>query len=316
MRVVVVILSILLLAWTPGIAFAQGLGLPSFGGLMGGPSCAPKPEPKGGAGLAFEIGYLTTNPNVSLDFTADQIAVLGVNQVQHRYSVQGLWLALSADGRVGDLGVFARGSWLVPSNKESEESYSGAPGHRTWGAKTQWYTVEGAGMYPAYGSFAVVSGFRYDAFDTSFSDPFNPVGVVSLPSDEADVTIRAYIPYLGLVVNQDAALKFGLIGFPYLFGNVKYNQTNGGFTHVEASGALQNGYFVEAFAEWGAQTMGGYAGIFGTWTYVRASSDLDLTPSSPIAAPPAQPFTFSMQRQNFIFGGKFALSFNLPYIPF
>jgi len=314
MKLVVVILSIVLLAWGPGMVFAQGLGLPSFGGLMGGPSCAPKADPKGGAGLALEVGYLTTNPSVSLDFTADQLALGGVRQFQHRYPVQGLWLALSADGRVGDLGVFTRGSWLVPSNKESDEAYNGTVALRTWGAKTQWYTLEGAGMYPAYGSFAAVGGFRYDAFDTSFSDPVAVGLAFTNPSDEADVTVRAYIPYFGLVVNQDAALKFGLIGFPYLFGNVKYNQTFGGVFHFESSGALRNGYFLEAFAEYGAQIMGGYAGIFGTWTYLRASADMDITQAGAAGAP--QPYTFSMQRQNFIFGGKFALSFNLPYIPF
>jgi len=290
---------------------------------MGGPSCAPKADPKGGAGLTFDVGYLISSRAAVLDITAEGAVPGGTSQFTHRYPVEGLWLALSADGRVGDLGVFARGSWLVPANRLSEEFYlfSGATGHRNWSTKIQWYNGDIAGLYPAYGGVSGIGGFRFDSFSTNFGDPagVSPNFTAARPGDEADLTMTAYIPYVGLVVNLDSVVKFGLIGFPWVPGTVKYSSTFGGTVpgglRYEASGNLKRSYFLETFAEFGTQVMGGYAGIFGILTYLHTAADVDLDRLG-VAVPTSVSYTLTHDRQNWILGGKFALSFNLPYIPY
>jgi len=162
-----------------------------------------------------------------------------------------------------------------------------------------------------------IGGFRFDSFSTNFTDPTPTASFgTSTPGDEADVTITAYIPYVGLVVNLDSTVKFGLIGFPYVFGTVKYNETIGGVpVRYEFSGNLQDSYFLETFAEFGTQVMGGYAGIFGILTYLHTSSDVDFNRLT-AATSTSVPYRITHDRQNWILGGKFALSFNLPYIPY
>jgi len=317
---IVPLVGIFLFAIAAGLAGAQGLpssvgaGLPSLSGLSGSGGCSPVRDPEAGRGLAVNVGYLSTNRSAVFDLTADP-AVGNVRQVRHAFPVDGLWLALSANGQVGDkLGIFARGSWLVPSNRPSDRTLlfgtTLEPG--TWQTNVQWYNADVAGLYPAYGALTVIGGFRFDSFETKFHDR-ELVDVDDLATDVTNVTVTSYIPYVGLMVNQGPALKVGLIGFPYVPGNVKYDHTWGtAVIRHEATGTLGSSYFLEAFAEYGQRLMGGYFGIFGIWTYLHGISELDVSRTVGIAVSTSGVYKFTADRQNWILGGKFGLNFTSP----
>ena len=221
--------------------------------------------------LTFDVGYLGTNRIVGTS-EAQALPILpGVRRIQLRYNLDGMWLALSANSRLGDcLGLYARGSWLAPFNHRAEEVYSGGvvvfSTRRTWATNTQWYTLDVGGTFSCHGGMDVIGGFRFDSFSTNFSDAADAVGFVSLNTDTADSTLKSYIPYVGLMVNQCPRLRVGLIGFPYVPGNLTYHETTAGTIRTETNGNLRNSYFLEAFAEYARDLMGGSIGVFGTWS--------------------------------------------------
>jgi len=316
---VVSLVSILICAWVPGLAAAQGLpvpagvGLPSLNSLWGG-GCAPDCDPQSGAGLTFYMGYLATNRNAVFDLSADPPVGI-VSSVRHDYPVEGLWLALSASGQVRDgFGIFARGSWLVPSNRQSDRTlvFGGTAEPGTWNTKVQWYNTDIAGTYSPYGVLTLIGGFRFDSFEIKFHDR-DLVDANDLVTDETNVTVASYIPYVGVMLNQGSCLKVGLIGFPYVPGNVKYDHRWGAAViRHDATGHFQTSVFMEAFGEYGRPLMGGHVGIFGIWTYLHGSSDLDVTRTIGGGAPSPGLYRFTTDRQSWIFGGNFRLNFTSP----
>jgi hypothetical protein len=220
-----------------------------------------------------------------LDFTLDHaLGVGGLNNFRHTFPVQGLWLELSGMMPLNDrVSLFAAGSWLVPVNGKSDEDYvffNWGDRKGRWQTSIQWYTLDGGGAFSSDGPVAVVAGFRYDSFEAGFSDPERIVEILSLPSDEANFWFGLYIPYVGLVTGWGSTLRVGFIGFPYLPGEVKYGQTVGAAqpstVRVDASGAVSDGYFMEIFAQGGADVGAANIGLFGKWEYLRARATLDL----------------------------------------
>jgi hypothetical protein len=239
-----------------------------------------------------------------------------VISLRYEYPVDGLWLAVSAYRPVGDgFGIFARGSWLVPSHNQADHTYLltiGTVESRRWRTKVQWYNADIAGTYSPHGALTAIGGFRFDSFDTTFHDR-DVEAVDELPTDVHDLTVTAYIPYVGMMVNQGSALKVGLIGFPYVPGNIKNNRTYGSAVlRHEATGSLRTSYFLEAFAEYGGQLMGGYVGIFGIWTFFHGNSVLDVTRIVGGGGTTSGQYQFSMNRQNWILGGNFRMNFASP----
>ena len=321
-RVVLPLLSVLLLALAPALVSAQILsdfrtsaGLPSLGGMFRGGVGGPC-DPSLRCGLTFDVGYLDTN-RIEGTSEADALPIVpGVLRTQQRYNVNGLWLALWANGRLGDyLGFYARGSWLIPSNHRSEEVYSGglAQSSRTWATDTQWYNVDVGGTLRLCGGMDLISGFRFDSYSTGFSDPADAVGFVSLNTDTADSILRSYIPYVGLMVNQCPGLRVGVIGFPYVPGDISYNETTAGALRTETSGSLRNSYFLEVFAEYSRDLMGGSLGVFGTWSYLSTTANLNAELKIGGVTVNTQPYSFRFRRQNYIVGAKFAVNFFSPF---
>lgn len=317
---VVPLVCILLFACASDSADAQafpspvGLGLPSLGGSWGGGECEPLCDPHVGGGLAFNIGYLATDRNAAFDLSADPL-VGSVASVRHDFPVDGLWLAVSASGRLRDgFGIFARGSWLVPSNRRSDRTlvFGGTPEPGRWRTRVQWYNADIAGTFSPYGALTVVGGFRFDSFDMKFHDR-DLVDPDDLGTDETNVTVSSYIPYVGVMVHHGSELKVGLIGFPYVPGDVSYDHTWGPrVIRHDAKGSFRTGYFLEAFAEYGRQLMGGYVGVFGTWTCLHGSSELDVARTIGGGAATGGVYQFSTDRKNWIFGGKLEMNFASP----
>ncbi len=318
------LVSVVLLALAPALVSAQILpdfrasaGLPSLGGMFRGGGCGPY-DPLQRGGLTFDVGYLGTNHIVGTSETQALPIVPGVRRIQLRYNLDGMWLALWANSRLGDcLGLYARGSWLAPFNHRAEEVYSGGvvvfSTSRTWVTNTRWYNLDVGGTFSCYGGMDIVGGFRFDSFSTNFSDAADAVGFVSLNTDTADSTLKSYIPYVGLMVNQGPRLRVGLIGFPYVPGDLTYHETTAGTIRTETNGSLRNSYFLEAFAEYARDLMGGSLGVFGTWSYLATRSNVTAVAKLGGVTLNTQPYGFDLRRQSYILGAKFAINFFSPF---
>ncbi len=248
----------------------------------------------------------------------------GVNNVTFQYPVEGLWMGASVtcvgpgrgflasdpgDGLCLTLGA----SWLFPNNKEASETVNGGSGSRTWSPKTQWYTLEGSISGCPVANFSLIGGFRYDSFSTKFADPASQVDFgASLPTDEAELILNSYIPYLGALLKQ-GAVKVGVIGFPWAWGRVESRETIGGsFVRYESVGNYRNAYFLEAFAEFGGQVGVVQLSAFATYTLLHATGNIDFNRKPIGGVGETTPNTFSLDRQNWIVGGKALIGFNSP----
>jgi hypothetical protein len=323
-RVVFCLLSVVLLALAPALVSAQilsefgaGAGFPSLGGIFRGGAGGPF-DPSQGCGLTFDVGYLGTNHIKGTSETQALPIVPGVRRIQIQYNLDGIWLALSANSRLGDcLGLYARGAFLAPFNHRAEEVYSGGvvvfSTSRTWATSTQWYDLDVGGTFSCYGGTELIGGFRFDSFSTNLSDAADAVGFVSLNTDTADSTIRSYIPYVGLMVNQGNRLRVSLIGFPYVPGDLTYHETTAGTIRTETTGSLRNSYFLEASAEYGRDLMGGSFGLFGTWSYLSVRSNQTAVAKVGGVTLNTQPYRFDLCRQSYILGAKFAINFFSPF---
>jgi hypothetical protein len=274
-----------------------------------------------GGGLAFEIGYTGDRRGVALDFTTDEGFGRAFPNWRLKYPLQGLWLGLSASLPVNErLSFIASGSWLVPSNQESDEEqfFTGARPTllRNWRTSIQWYTA-GAGAALSWdGPVTLLGGFRYDSFETNFDDPAEVYFVGGLPTDEADVRVNLYIPYVGLVARYGSVVRAGFIGFPYVPGHIRYGETLGGLEpRIKVSGPISQSYFFEAFAECGTELMGANIGFFAKWAYVHAKAGTDAIaegsdPQNPENRYDSVDVTFD--RRNWIVGGAVGLQFISP----
>lgn len=282
-----------------------------------------------------KLGYLGYNRGLFFDIQANANPILVPPTqfffFQQQIPVDGVWVGASVGGGRGG-GSFAAfdpdsplcltltGSWLFPNNKEgSETSFSALPltaEFRTWKPNTQWYTIDVAASRCGWSTFSLIGGFRYDSFSTSFSNPMalSVLGVNTSAAEEAELVLTSYIPYLGGVATW-GPVTARLIGFPWVQGNVAYNETVASF-RGQSTGNYRNSYFFEASAEVGGQMGVVHLSGFATYTVLHAVGDLDVSfgGSPSIFLPVFQPstFGFGLDRQNWIAGGKAVVGFNSP----
>jgi len=191
--------------------------------------------------------------------------------------LQGLWASLSA-GSVPKLGFGAQGSAsiLVPKDDNGELREDGrVVVDSTLRSRLEWGSVEGAATYglfgdPCTGVLQALGGLRWDRISASqrFShrDPTNTL----FSRGTNNFTINAWLPYAGAQFNQlsqVARLTAGIIGFPWILGNAKFQDTSidteilgPGVAPITLHGGefdhqLTNGFFVELFADY-ARTVG------------------------------------------------------------
>jgi len=340
--VVVLLVSILAVTWTPGLVSAQGLfgcsdigssgGLPILGKLFGkkkrAVSCYDDP-PRGG-GLAFYAGYLDNEKGVRFDIMPDgALGVGGTNAgIAFQYAVRGVLFGGSGTIPISErLDILVNGSWLLPFG-------GGETQHEWWDAgpvildyiystKSQWWNVGGAATYNIAGPFSAMGGVMFDSFTTNFSSPWNYTGTFLSEDDEADLTVSSVIPYVGGVLTQggpDGSLTIGMIGFPMLFGNTKYTQSwhRGAAQYgAEVSGNVDSGYFFEIFAEAVVNIRAMVMGIFAGWSTTHAKTnmdfDVDAVSRATAQALTSTGYTGSFYRSVWVVGGKFALDFTSPF---
>jgi len=310
-RLVVLLVSILVLAWVPGLVSAQGFlppGLPSLG--SGGSSYYGYDKQ---ITVVGDIGYVCQSHAADLSFEAEGAGFLplGANGWKQSFPVQGALLGATASFATGGgLTFLGRGTWLFASGGESYENYKfgAGAGERKWGAKPQWWTLEGAAAYGLNGSSAVIGGLRYDSFEVSFDNPSNYT-IAGLPTDQADLRFSAWIPFAGVVAKHGGA-KFGLVGSPWLPGSLKYGQTLGGTgVRYDGSGAMQSGYLLEAFGEYAVNLAGVSAGLYAKWTLAHGTTKIT---ADRLGGTESDTFSVSLERQNWILGASAAMSFYSP----
>ncbi len=290
----------------------------------GSPSCAPMPTcDKGPALLGPASGYggwLVHDKGVRIHAYTEENDLLGLAALEHVYSLSGFWAGASQQIPFGDnLQLLLKGSWLFPFETHTQEYYTlwaptgVVPGERRWDAELQWYTLDASAAYLISPAAAVIGGFRFDSFDLHFKNPDDVVTIVSDPNDEGDATIHSYIPYAGVLVQLatcDSTTSASVIGFPHLFGDIKYRQTtsNPNASLRFESGTNWNwGYFVEARAEHTRMVSDGIAvGAFAEWELVAGKSKGDL---DELATAASESFWFDIERKAWTFGGKVTIDF-------
>jgi hypothetical protein len=327
-RLLLWVVPILLITTFVASASADGLfgsglsGLPFLGGSSVGyrgqsAECGPPTCPPG---LELDVGYLWGHRGMTFDFDPQNGPAFGFGDLGNHftYPVEGLQLGLSFQTPLkDDIGIIAKGTWLVPSNQKVEEEFpitgvTFTPS-REWSSKVQYYTLEGAAVYPFCSAFNVLAGFRFDSLSTDFKDPRRITDYGnSLPTDRSELTFSGYIPYVGLGLNYGPRLRASFVGTPWLWGDLKFRETIGiGNQSYEWRANFKNAYFMEASAEYGLAVGPGTVAMLARWNLLHATGSPDgdfqfagTTQSSG--------FSMALNRQSFFFGGSFNLGFNLP----
>jgi hypothetical protein len=318
------LLTVVLIAVMGTSASAQGLfgGLPSFGGIFDRnlDTCGPTKSACGP--LTFYVGWGDDRIGTAFGESARDVSLGGTSNPRNwQYPNRGLWVGMTGATHIADrLGILLSGWYLVPSNRSAEEVARNGGGGKSWETKNKWYWLEAA-LNVDFSAGSVVGGLRYDYNTTSFSNPFNVWGFNPSNAPEADFTFDTFIPFLGVQTgfsNSNGNLAVRVIGFPALFGTVKYQETNlafagPNFARIEGSGNYRNGYFLEVFAEYSRRMMGsGQIGVFGRWNAMHGESVFDLEGALPGSAPSTASTNLALDRQNWTFGANFSLEFNLP----
>ncbi|MFH1115399.1 MAG: hypothetical protein V1792_15940 [Pseudomonadota bacterium] len=335
-RGAIVLVGILVLALSPAVAPAQGLlegglpslpGLPYLGGIFGGGGSCDGPGPFSFAG---NVGWDYETVDLGLD--AFNAGIGGWRSFNHTYRFQGLSLGVAATAvsRTG-FGAVARFRLFAVGSDKDTEDYSLAVGteSRHWSTKSDTYYFDGMGFYKIFGGAAVVGGFRWNHMETSFQRPDGSTFPTSQREDESVLVVNLFEPYVGAMIDQGGAsrvLRVGVIGWPQLYGNVKYEETLGGappagVRYVSRSRKVTEGYFWEAFGEYGLRAAGwGTApaafSVFAKWTqyHINGESNVDRNAIG-IGTTASDNFALSMHRNAITAGVKVDVAFDVP-VPF
>jgi hypothetical protein len=325
-RVVLMLFS--LFAFVPGSAFSQDFAWPVTGALASGTSFAVNLQyTDHRRGLAF--GFATSEDSLSGPY-----GNLEYSGSETSFPVRGLVLGLSGRKTVDrSLAFVLSASYLFPRPTEAVDAYDWVhfrQGYvnqaRTWTAELQWWNVEAGAEYQPWDGLAVLAGFRYDSLQTRLSDPSTMMNAAGFrrgfETDEGEVTINCYMPYVGLRIdsgNPDPAFKVGVIGSPWLPGEVdreftlvteRRRRRPPLFKRFDASGTFDSGYLLELFAEYGVNRSGFRAALLAKYSLVYARATLEkkrITVGDGRFFADIEPVTFSFTRNLWILGGTFSL---------
>jgi hypothetical protein len=289
--------------------FGMGLpGSPSFGGYQGDAgSCQGKVGSKL-APLTFYVGYIADpSDGLAITLTA-HVPGFGDTESTTNLPFRGAWLGLSTDLALTDrMGVMAGGGLLIPSKTRgstiTDVPPDISPGYRLL---DQFSIIDGAFYFNTCASAKLLGGFRWDRLDTNIK--------LSTPEfvDRNDYTFNAYLPYLGVQVDQGCA-TVRVIGFPAVPGNVRNAEVTPVPFPLSAAEAtsyrFKSGQFLEVFASYGKRLSDSMElGGFLTYNYLHAETVL-VTPVLLNFFPQSNSVTYN--RRFWTLGGSFSWSFNL-----
>ena len=295
----------------PGASYLNGVWRGSVvgWGAPGRPGTGPTIYVGGSADYAGGTGF---------GFSTLGLALFGVTDAQYSYPNRGVWLGFMLPIDLGPRLVLYASEWsfLRAGNVHSLEIYDSGFASREWQVTPDWTIWEGLALLRLGYGFNILGGFRYDHYDASFKNPANPVSVTSLPTDQADLDFRSYIPLIGAQYEHDSylgSLLFRAVGFPALGGDVKYLEPFIGVGAFQATGSYRRGYFFELFMEYTKKFGPSQVGLFGRWNELHALSTASVNQLQGGAVQLTQNYDFSFNRTSWTLGGSVSLAFNLPY---
>jgi hypothetical protein len=326
-RLLVYALPLVLIATMSTAAGAQGLfgtGFPGASYLNGfwrGAVCCGAPGWPGTGPTIYVGGSSDYAAGTAFDFSIHQglINPLGAQEFRHSYPNRGVWLGLTLPFDPGPrLGVYASAwSFLRTGNVHSRETYNNNDViSREWRVEPYWTFIEGLAILRCGYGCNILAGFRYDHYDISLKNPVNPIGVASLATDQADLSVRSYIPLIGTQYENQSYLGSILIravGFPALGGDLNYQEPFAGATALRGTGNYRRGYFFELFMEYTKKFGPGQLGLFARWNDLHALSTASVSSLFGGAVLATQNYDFSFNRTSWTLGGSVKLGFNLPY---
>jgi hypothetical protein len=279
MRRLVVLVALLgLVGAVTATAQAQGLCFPGFGC---GSSCDPG---KGFGSPAIYVGYMDVGKGVEFTLTSQNLGAFGLYGSRQRFASRGLWVGGSYTAGLSDsFGVLLSGWYLLPGKSTSSQSYDGSglgigDSSRAWRVTEQWWHVDGLAALGDITGFSVLGGLRLDRQDAHFKDVTDPVGIASLPTDEAELASTGWIPLVGCqYAAGGSGLVIRVVGFPAFLGSAKYKETFGGSYRDEVSGSYRRGGFIEVFGEFTRKVNNAELGAFLRYNATGARGNLSYT---------------------------------------
>jgi len=274
------------------------------------PMCTPGPfmEPS-----AF-VGYLYKDHGAGINIQFNDGDVLGITSLRNDFTLQGVWLELATPFALSqNAGLFFSVAHLFPVQNTALESYqqlTGA-GKREWNTDIQWWETDAALTYRVCQAAIGLAGFRWSSFLVNFNQATSQVNFSTSP-DQAQLSVNAYIPFLGLALQCDPncnnSFKAAFIGFPVLPSDVEFQETLNptGTVSTRISGATnyKSGYFYEALLEASTRLGTCSLGALVRFDAIHTDRTRDFTVNGVSRSADIQ-----FDRRNWIFGGKIGFIF-------
>ncbi len=241
------------------------------------------------------------------------------------YPLNGVQVGASLPVRLAEqYSVNVYGAYLIVQNSQADQEITWTtfpPGVREWRrSNSQWYRFGGELLCRMSSQMALVGGLRLESLLTNFSDP-NPDYLFTVPWMEAQTTVTAYEPYVGIrldLSSNPGGLTFRLVGFPFLLATIEHFNTcnNNGipFEHTGSQKATR-GYFVEASAECRLRLFQGVqAAGFVDWNvyHGQAPMTIERHEGGPNPSTTAATVAWSHHISSLVIGGRIEFSWNLP----
>ena len=175
-------------------------------------------------------------------------------------------------------------------------------------------------LYRMSGEMALVGGFRLESLLTNFSDP-NPDYIDTIPALQAQTTVTAYEPYVGIRLQQSpgpGGLSLQVVGFPFLFATIQHlnvcNNNGVQYAHTGSQNA-NRGFFVEVSAEYRlGLSKGVEAAGFVDWNVYHGQCPMTIErhEGGPNPSVTTATVAWSHQISSLVVGARIEFSWNLP----
>lgn len=276
------------------------------------PMCVPPPiaEP------SVFVGYLFKDHGAGINIEFNNGTVLGLNSTRNDFDLQGVWGEVALPFAVSDnASLFVTGAHLFPVQTKAIQSYRRVDGaaKREWNPDIQWWEINAGGALRFTRFASGLVGFRWSSFVVNFNDPTSQLGFAN-STDDAKLTVNAYIPFFGLEVNGEpscnSSIRAAVLGFPALPSDVEFQETvtpsdTQVSTRLSSSKTdYRSGYFLEALGEASMKVNAWTLGAFVRFDFLHTERTRDFTVGGVTSQADIQ-----FDRRNWIIGGKLGLLF-------
>ncbi|MGO9567334.1 MAG: hypothetical protein ACLP5H_07330 [Desulfomonilaceae bacterium] len=273
--------------------------------------CMPAPfmEP------SVYVGYLYKDHGAGVNIQFNNGDVVGITSTRNDFTLQGVWLELAAPFALSqNAGLFLSLAHLFPVQSNALESYQqlGGAAKREWSPDIQWWELDSALTYRLSQGVFGLAGFRWSSFVVDFGQATNQQNFSTSP-DQAQLSVNAYIPYLGLELQADpncnSSFKAAFLGFPALPSDAEFQETftptGEVYTRFSGKTDYKSGYFLEGLAEASMRMAACSLGAFVRFDAIHTDRTRNFI--GPDGSGRSADIQFD--RRNWIFGGKIGFVF-------